>query len=308
MEFSVIVLGSSSAIPTVERGLSAQLVIHGGDWFLVDCGEGTQMQMRRFHLNFNRISKVFISHLHADHFLGLPGLLSTMGLLGRQKELEVYALADLQDFLKHFERISGSGLKFPVKFFPLQTLDKNLMAETENLKIWSFPLKHKVPTTGFLFAEKPRPRKIRKEWLELEQPTLEDIQRIKAGEPYRNAQGRFYAYDEITEAAPAPRSYAYCSDTAYCETLPEWVQEPTLLYHEATFTQEHAARAKETLHATAEEAARTALACRAHHLLLGHFSVRYPSPAAILEEARRIFPKTLLAQDGVKYTVSENPF
>ncbi|MCS6982551.1 MAG: MBL fold metallo-hydrolase, partial [Flavobacteriales bacterium] len=172
MEFSVIVLGSSSAIPTAERGLTAQLVVHGGEWMLLDCGEGTQIQMRRFRLNFNRISRIFISHLHADHFLGLPGLLSTMSLLGRQKPLEIYGPADLKPFLEYFERISSSSLKFPWFFVPIPMGEKSLLASTSHFEVWSFPLRHKVPVVGFLIQEKQRPRKIKKSWLEAVRPTL----------------------------------------------------------------------------------------------------------------------------------------
>lgn len=303
MEFSVVVLGSSSAIPTVERGMSAQLVIHGGDWFLIDCGEGTQIQMRRYHLNFNRISRIFISHLHADHFLGLPGLLSTMSLMGRQKPLDIYAPPELQDFLRHFERIAGSGLKFPVHFHPTSTEGKRLLIETDHLHVWAFPLCHKVPTTGFLFQEKERPRKIRKDWLERFKPGLEDLQRIKAGHDYVDAQGNLHRYVDITEAPPPPRSFAYCTDTGPCPDLSKYIRNPNLLYHEATFAQMHETRARETQHATAADAARAAQACGARRLLLGHFSVRYPSPQLILEEARAIFPHVMLAQDGLKYAV-----
>lgn len=283
--------------------MSSQLVIHGGAWFLVDCGEGTQIQMRRHHLNFNRISKIFISHLHADHFLGLPGLLSTMSLVGRQKEIDIYAPADLQDFLRHFERIAGSGLKFPVHFHPTSIDGKHLLTETDHLRVWSFPLCHKVPTTGFLFAEKERPRKILKEWLERFKPTLEEIHQIKAGNDYLDSQGRLHRYEDITEAPPAPRSYAYCSDTGPCQGLAQFLQRPTLLYHEATFARVHEDRARETKHSTATDAATAACACGAGKLLLGHFSVRYPSPQVILDEAKSVFPDTILAQDGTKYAV-----
>lgn len=283
--------------------MSAQLVIHGGSWFLVDCGEGTQIQMRRYHLNFNRISKIFISHLHADHFLGLPGLLSTMSLTGRQKELDIYAPPDLQDFLRHFERIAGSGLKFPVHFHSVTPDGKQLLTETEHLHVWAFPLCHKLPTTGFLFQEKERPRKIRKDFLERFAPGLEDIQHIKSGHDYVDPQGQVHRYLDITEAPPPPRSFAYCSDTGPCPSLPQFLCQPSLLYHEATFANMHEGRARETIHATAADAARAALACGARRLLLGHFSVRYPSPQVILDEARAIFPHVMLAQDGIKYAV-----
>ena len=299
MIFDVTILGTGSAIPTKDRFLSGQVVNHEEHLFLVDCREGTQIQLRRFKKSINRISGIFISHLHADHYLGLPGLVSSMDLLGRVTPLTIYCPKGLDEFLTTNFRISGATPRFPIEWVFTENQALSLLLETPKLQVFSFPLKHRVPCTGFWFKEKSNPRKFDKNLLKKYFVTPEEIIAIKNGADYRAPDGRLYSNDEITLAPNVPRSYAYCSDTAYLPGLGELLRGTDVIYHEATFGNELEERAKATAHSTSMQAAKVALEAGAGKLLIGHFSSRYTDADVLVTEARTVFPATEKAVEGL---------
>ena len=324
MNFSVQVLGSNSAIPTLTRNPSAHLLKADERLFLIDCAEGTQLQLRRFKIHFQRIKHIFISHLHGDHFYGLIGLLTSFHLLGRKDELHLYAHEALQEIIDIQLKASRTTLVYPVIFHPLtqgnrqqargkrhEATGKRQQAignseqlyDDDAISVFSFPLLHSVPTCGFLFREKPLPRNIRKDVINKLQVPIEWMTRIKSGEDYLDDNGKIYSNSEMTQDPPAPRTYAYCSDTAYSEEIIPYIKGADLLYHEATFLSDMAATAREKLHSTAAEAATIANLAGVKKLIIGHFSARYDDPEALLTEAREIFPATELAEDGKTFII-----
>ena len=296
--FELLVLGSSSATPTAERYPSAQLLNIAERYFLIDCGEGAQIQLRRFRARFQSIGHIFISHLHGDHFFGLPGLLSSMHLLGRKKDLHLYAPEPLKGVMDVINRASDTHLSFTVHWHFTRADGLNLLFEDEKTEVFSFPLKHRVHCTGFLFREKPLPRKIDKAGLAGLKVSYADIQRLKAGLDVVNEEGRTIANRDATLDPPPPRSFAYCSDTAYDPGICGPIRGVDLLYHESTFLEDNAERAKKTAHSTARQAAMIAAEAGAGKLLLGHYSTRYPDTAAFLAEAGAIFSRCELAEEG----------
>ncbi len=298
--FDVTILGCSSALPAYGRYPSSQLVHMAGRYFLVDCGEGAQMQLRRFSLKFQRINHIFISHLHGDHYLGLPGLLSSMHLLGRTEPLHLYADEGLNQILEINHIHSHTILKYPVIFHPLDFTQPALLFEDNKIKISTLILKHSISCCGFLFEEKERPRKIIKEKMaELNIP-ITSYEALKNGEDFISAEGRIISNEELTTASLPPRKYAYCSDTIYKPDLLPQLASVDLIYHESTFMEDMRERAQQTMHSTAKDAANIAKDAEAKRLLLGHFSARYRDLGPMLEEARSIFPQTYLAQEGEK--------
>ena len=296
-------LGTGAALPARGRHPSAQLVNVNEHLFLVDCGEGTQERMRTLGVNFNRIGTVLISHLHGDHYLGLMGLLSTMHLLGRTAPLHVHGPGPLKEIIDVQLRASQTYLRYPLHFKPNPGVQGEPIATTSAVEVTSLVLRHRLPTTGFLFRERPRP-------LGLDRARLVEIPhfmraRVKAGEDLVFPDGRRIPNAELTTPAPPQRAYAYCSDTAPTEGLVAALQGVDLLYHEATFTEALAARAKETMHSTALQAAGLAASVQAGELLLGHFSSRYKSPEPLLREALTVFPRTRVAEEGCTYRVGD---
>ncbi len=263
MNFSVTVLGSNSAIPTLQRNPSAHLLNANERLFLIDCAEGTQLQLRRYKIHFQRIKHVLISHLHGDHFYGLIGFLTSLHLLGRKDELKLYANPELKQIIELQLAASRTSLSYPLIFHPLLSNNKELIIDAERLKVYSFPLLHSVPTHGFLFLEQ-----------------------------HHSAMRMRHA-----------RSYAYCSDTSYCEDIIPFIHGVDLLYHEATFLHGMAKQAHEKFHSTAFEAATIAKKARVVKLLIGHFSARYDDLQPLLNEAREVFPCTELAEDGKKFDI-----
>jgi len=301
--FDVTILGCSSALPAFGRHPSSQLVHVAGRYFLVDCGEGAQMQLRRFGLKFQRINHIFISHLHGDHYLGLPGLLASMHLLGRTEPLHLYADEGLQQILEINNKYSHSFLKYPIHFHPHNFSEPALLFEDEKVKISSLILKHSIPCCGFVFEEKERPRKLIKEKIEELQIPIASYEDLKIGNDFISPEGAVIPNEELTTDPLPARKYAYCSDTIYNQDLLPQLQKADLIYHEATFMEAMRARADQTLHSTAKDAASIAKEANIKRLLLGHFSARYKDLNPLLEEARSIFPPTSLAQEGEKYYV-----
>ena len=267
--------------------------------FLIDCAEGTQLQMRRFHIHLQRIKQIFISHLHGDHFFGLIGLLNSLHLLGRKDELILYGPPILNEIINLQLRSSNTTLLYPLIFHPLTFDGYKMIYEDESVIVHSFPLLHSIPTCGFIFREKSAGRKIRKDVVAGIRIPVTEMQSLKQGNDFVNGDGRIYRNEELTIDPPSPRSYAYCSDTAYTETVIPWIGQCDLLYHEATFMHEKTRVAKEKMHSTTIEAATLAKKAGVKKLLIGHFSARYDDLQQLLDEAKTIFPETILAEDGI---------
>jgi len=303
LPFNLTILGSSSATPTSDRNPTAQLLNHGEKLFLIDCGEGTQVSLRRMHIHFQRIRHIFISHLHGDHFYGLIGLISSMHLLGRTKPLHVYGPPMLKEILDLQLLASLTTLLYPLEFHPTQAEKPEVIFEDEHISVSSFPMLHRIPTTGFLFREKPYERRIRKDVIGLLKIPVHLIPKIKAGNDYSAPDGTVYPNQSITLESPLPRSYAFCSDTAYFEEIIEVVKGATMLYHETTFMNNREANASEKFHSTTGQAATIALKAGVNKLLIGHYSARYDDLQPLLAEARAVFPETELAVDGCTFDI-----
>jgi ribonuclease Z len=299
-DFDVTILGCSSALPAFGRYPSSQLVQVASRYFLVDCGEGTQMQLRRYSLKFQRINHIFISHLHGDHYLGLPGLLSSMHLLGRTEPLYIYADEGLNQILEANNKYSHTTLRFPMHFQALDFSEPKLLFEDEKVKISTLILKHSIDCCGFIFEEKERPRKLIKGKMEELKIPIPSYETLKLGQDYVTPEGVVIPNVELTTDPMPTRKYAYCSDTIYNKDLLPQLNNADLIYHEATFMEDMRQRADQTMHSTAKDAANIAKEANVKRLILGHFSARYKDLNLLLDEARSIFPATYLAQEGEK--------
>lgn len=264
---------------------------------MIDCGEGTQMQLRRSRLHFMRISHVFISHLHGDHCFGLIGMISTFGMLGRTAPLHVFADKALGVMLRSQLDMFCQGLEFEVVFHPIDTEAVSVVYEDRSLTVTTIPLSHRVPCCGFLFREKPTQPHIRRDMIDMYGIPVSQINNIKSGQDWVTPDGDVIPNSRLTVPSAEARSYAYCSDTRYIQKLHELVKGVSALYHESTYGSDNAERARKYWHSTASEAARVAHDAGVGKLILGHYSARYDSEDALLEEARRIFPDTVLAEE-----------
>ncbi len=298
MSFKITILGSSSALPTSERNTSAQVFNHDERFFLIDCGEGTQIQIRKFKLRLAKINHIFISHLHGDHIFGLPGLISSLDLLGRKKDLHIYAHPDLKNMLDNQFVFLKNDQHFNIIYHELTSAKKQVIYEDKKLTVTSFPLSHSIPVWGFLFKEKSRQRNIKKEYIKKYNIPVKNIVDIKNGKDYITADQQLIKNKELTIPPYKTRTYAYCSDTEYHPPIIPILKNVDLLYHESTFLKKDAALAKETRHSTTMQAASIAKEASAGKLVIGHFSTRYKQVKQFLEEARSYFPNTILAEDG----------
>lgn len=305
MRFEISVLGSSSALPTAKRNLTAQVVNLNEKMFLVDCGDGTQIHLRRNNLKFTRINHILISHLHGDHFFGLIGLLSSMQLLGRTKDMHIYCPPRLEKIINVQLEITNSDFSFPVHYHHLDHSGEQLLHEAGDFYIKSFPVEHRIESWGFLFAEKKMPRNIKKSFAENYEIPFDQFDKIKAGEDFTDDKGVLHKNRDITLDPPEPRSYAFCSDTRYAESIVPFIQGVDLLYHEATFAEDKKKEATEKYHSTARQAAEIAGKAGAGKLMIGHFSARYKSSKLLVEEAREVFPETYAAEDGKTYKIKQ---
>jgi len=297
------ILGSSSALPTSERYPSAHVLNAHERLFLIDCGEGTQMQLRKNRIRFGKINHIFISHLHGDHVFGLYGLLSTYSLMGRKNPVHLYAPENYQHILNSHLNDFDIHLSFEIDFKPLYSKDPVQILDDKYIIVTSFPLQHRIPSFGFLFREKISERHIIKECIEEFQIPTVRIPAIKKGEDFVTADGVVIKNEDITLPPSEPLSYAYCSDTKYFKRLASFVKDVNLLYHEATFDKSLNNLAKVTCHSTTLDAAKTALNANAGSLVIGHFSARYKDISILVEEARTIFPRTFAAIDGKSFDV-----
>jgi ribonuclease Z len=305
MAFELTILGSSSATPTSERYPTAQVLNILGRFFLIDCGEGTQIQIRRQKIGFGKIKHIFISHLHGDHYYGLIGLISTFNLLGLKNDLHIYSPSQLKDIIQPQLDFLKGDLQFSVIFHPLNFKKPQLIFEDKKVEVVSFPLKHSINCCGFLFREKEKEANIKKECIQQYNIPIAQIVKIKQGAGFITEEGETIPHEVLTTPPPAPLSYAFCSDTAFFPPIVDVIKGVNLLYHEATFTEELRDWAIKTYHSTALDAAKIAQMAHAGKLLLGHFSSRYKSVDPFLEEAKTVFPNTEDAVDGKTYIVND---
>ena len=305
MPFDLTILGSNSAAPAHNRHQSAQLLQVENYYFLIDCGEGTQMQISRYRAKLNRINNIFISHLHGDHYLGLVGLISTMHLRQRETDLNIYGPAALAEIvtlqLKHAQTV----LNYKINFHPLDHQRSLTILDNNLLTVSTIPLNHRIPCTGFLFREKPKRKKIDKAKVD-QSFSVESIIKLKNGEDVLDENGKMkYKNSDYTFPAKKSRSYAYCSDTKYDPDLVKSIAKVDLLYHESTFLSDKEQRAAETYHSTAEQAALIARQAKVKQLVLGHYSIRYKDLQPLLDEAKAVFASTRLAIEGERISVPD---
>ena len=299
----VTILGRASAKPTAGSHPSAQAVNVNEQYFLVDAGEGVQQQMLRCGINALKLRAVFISHLHGDHLFGLFPLISTLGLYGRRTPLQVFAPHPFGEILEYHLRYFDQNLPYEVQWVPVDTTKHRIIFENRTTEVWSIPLRHRVPASGYLFREKEPPLNVDKGVIDRYGLSVAQIVAAKRGEDSTRDDGRAIPNGELTYLPHGPRAYAYCSDTNRSAMVARRVAGVDLLYHEATYADSERKQAKESGHSTAADAARTALAAGAGRLLIGHFSSRYRDLTPLLDEARAIFPDTDIAVEGETYEI-----
>lgn len=298
-EFQVQILGKSSAVPTKNSFPSSQMISYDNVLFLVDCGEACQMQIRRNHFSLKNLRHIFISHLHGDHYFGLFGLLSTMGLSGRKQALHLYAHPKLERIIKLVFFQGGDYPSYPIIFHHLNYDAKHLILETKKMKVFSFPLKHRIPTCGFLFEEKVETRNIKPDLIRAYDLSTLEIRRAKMGQDIVRNGKLLATCDELCFPKQKSRSYAYCSDTAFSEKTAEYVKGTDVMYHEATFANDMAGKPEAKFHSTAEQAARVAVLADVKKLIIGHFSIRYRDESILLKEAQAVFENTIAAAENM---------
>lgn len=297
-EFNINILGCGSALPTTRHLATSQIVDLRDKLYMIDCGEGTQVQMRRMRVRFGHLVHIFISHLHGDHCFGLPGLISTLGMLGRTGELVVHGPKEVETYLRPVMDLFCRGMEFEVRFNPVDTRSHSLVMEDRSLSVYSIPLKHRIPTCGYLFAEKPKEAHIIREMTDFYQVPVRCMKDIKQGQDYVTPEGEVVPNSRLTRPAAPPKRYAFCSDTAYNRSIIPIIEGADLLYHEATFAECDLARAKETFHSTARQAAEIARDAHVKRLVIGHYSARYEDLSELHREAEAVFPGTILGNEG----------
>jgi ribonuclease Z len=303
--FEINILGIGSATPQLGRHMSAQLLKIHTQYILIDCGEGTQYQLLQYNLPISKINYIFISHLHGDHYFGLIALLSTMSMYGRSNDLIIFAPKGLKEIIDIQLKYSESVLNYSLTFIDLDTTFKQVLFQEKKWYVEYFPLNHRIKTFGFLFKENIAPPKLIKSELP-EDISLAEIAHLKLGNDVLNANGTVkIELNKVSYAPPAPRSYAYCSDTSYLCNLYKWINNVDVLYHESTFLNSLIHRAESTYHSTAEQAALVALEAQANTLILGHFSSRYKSTNEFELEAKSIFYNTYVSIEGMKVVINE---
>ena len=301
--FRVHILGCGSALPTLHHNASAQVVEVRGKLFLIDCGEGTQVQLRRSRLRFTKISAVFITHLHGDHCFGLIGMLSTFGLLGRTARLAIYAPVALEAMLKQQMQLFCHDFDYEVDFHAVDTTQQKVIYEDRSLTVETIPLEHRMPCCGYLFREKPSLPHIRRDMIDFYQIPISQINNIKAGADWTTPDGEVVKNERLVEPADPVRSYAYCSDTRYIPTLHERIKGVSTLYHESTYGEDNLLMAQKYYHSTARQAALVAREAGVGQLLLGHYSSRYEDEQILLREAREVFENTRLTDENAFFDV-----
>lgn len=270
---------------------------------MIDCGEGAQVQMRKQHLKFSRLNHIFLSHLHGDHIFGLPGLLSTFGLLNRTSDLHIYSPEELESILRPFIEHFSHQLPYKIIFHLVDPKEHTMVYEDRSLEVWSIPLVHRVPTCGYLFKEKPGERNIKKDMIDFYGLSIKQIKDIKSGQDLKLEDGTIIPNTSLTIEPDKPRSFAYCSDTKFVPENAGILKNIDLLYHEATFASQEELLASGTFHSTSAQAAEMARLCEAGKLIIGHFSARYKDPNEVLSEAKKVFPDTVAVEDGMVFNL-----
>ena len=302
MKFELTILGCGGAIPTLERKPTSQYLNIQDRHFLIDCGEGTQIQLRKFKCKFSKIDHIFISHLHGDHFLGIFGYLSSLNLLGRNNDIHIYAPENLNNLLEVHNSVSGKNFNFNIVFHPLNFSKLKRIYNDKIMEVFSFPVKHSVPTCGFLFKEKSTDRRMIKEKIKELDLNIESIKKFKNSENCE-VNGVLIDYNDVTIQGNQPRTYAYCADSQYDENIISYLENVDLIYHESTFLESKMDKAIKTKHSTAKQAATIALKANAKQLIIGHFSARYDNSDQFLEEAKVVFNQTITAYDGYTHQI-----
>lgn len=303
LPFTVTILGSSSAQPTIDRFPTSQLVGLNERLYLIDCGEGAQIQLRKLKVKIAKINHIFISHLHGDHIFGLPGLISTMSLGGKKGELHVYAHSELKEMMENLMKFMNGFTDFRVVYHPLNFKKRAIVHEDTKIVVESFPLKHRIPCCGFIFTEKPHELHLRGDIVDQLNVPIVDRVKIKGGADYYAPDGKTIPNHDLTFPPDPVRSYAFCTDTLCRKQVVPIVQNVDLLYHEATFADDLSGLALKTFHTTAKQAAGLALEANVKKLIIGHFSSRYKNVGPLVDEARSVFPNTFAANDGDKFEV-----
>ncbi len=301
--FKVHVLGCGSALPTKHHNPSSQIVEIRGKYFMIDCGEGTQTQVRHSRTNFSKLYAIFISHIHGDHVLGLIGMLSTFGLQGRTTPLHVYAPEGYESLFKLEIETFCSTLDYDIIFHPVDTTKHSIIYEDRSLTVETIPLKHRMPCSGFIFREKQGLRHINPDKVKYYNVPISQLGNLRAGLDWTDAEGNIIPNEELTTSPDPVRAYAYCSDTRYMPSLANKLKGVTTLYHEATYCEDMKDKAEKYLHSTAREAALTARDAGVKQLLLGHYSQRYIDEMPILSEAQAVFPSSFLTDEGKVFSV-----
>ena len=298
-EFKLHILGCGSATPSLRHLPSCQVVDYRGQLLMIDCGEGAQLSMRRMGLKFSRLTHIFISHLHGDHCFGLPGLLSTLALHQTGGTVTVHTFAEgarlFKEMIDYFCRERSYELKFDI----IDPAKAQTVLDLPGLTVESFPLRHRVPAVGFIFREKPKPLHLRGDMVKFHNVPVSQMKAIKEGADFINEDGKTIPNAMLTTPADRSYTYAYCSDTVYTPALAKIVEEADLLYHEATYADDAADKARARGHSTASEAARIASLAHVRRLVIGHYSKAYNTEERHLSEARRIFPDTMAANEGM---------
>lgn len=295
------ILGCHSATPTASAHPTSQVLEVKNHLFLIDCGEGTQVQLRKFGIKFSRIKHIFISHLHGDHFFGLPGLISTFHLMGRETELHVYGPKGIKEAILLLLKLGKSHTRYPLYFHELEEISPQLIFEDEKLTVETIPLNHRVYTNGYLFREKLGERTLDVDAARAANIDLSYYQKIKQGYDVKNKNGVLIPNEQITFDPPPPKSYAFCSDTLYTPQIVGQIKGVTALYHESTFLEQHKHLCEKTKHSTAKEAAQIAKMAQVGTLILGHYSGRYGNLNLFKEEANEIFPHVELSAEGKEF-------
>jgi len=297
---AVTILGNNSALPAFDRHPTSQLVTLDDNLFLVDCGEGTQGQLVKYRIRWARINYIFISHLHGDHYFGLPGFLNSMGLLNREHDLHLYAPAPLKEMLALQFKAASTSLPYEIHFHALE--GEGMLINTDKFKVSCFATRHRIPCWGFRFDQVRAPRRVNPAKCVQEAVPTSFYDRLKWGEDYHGPDGKIVRNDQVTELAPKAKSYAYSADTIFDESLIEKLQGVDMLYHETTYLKDLAERAASRFHSTTVQAACIAKRAKVGRLLIGHFSSKYEKLDIFQQEATTVYPNTDLAIEGVTYT------
>ena len=301
--FKVHILGCGSALPTLRHNPSSQVVEIREKQFMIDCGEGTQTQMRRSRVGFNKVMVIFISHIHGDHCFGLIGMLSSFGLLGRTMPLSIYGPKELGPILDTLLTTFCNDFDYEIKFHAVDTTRQEVVYEDRSLTVETIPLKHRLPCAGYLFREKPTLPHIRRDMIDFYRIPISQINNIKNGASWIDEEGNLIPNSRLTRPTDPPRSYAYCSDTCYLPGLADRLKGVTCLYHESTYADEDEDKAQKYFHSTARQAAMVARDAGVGRLLLGHYSSKYNTEDVLLQQAKEVFAESSLTSEGMVVTL-----